>query len=178
MVLNDRLQHPISDPPFVAAKRCLSLLPRARGKGRLIQTNGGFRTRGGWIYGRCQYRKGSRRSISGGDYDRQAYNSLYKTWNPTGFDASSVDGHLPEKRNEDVHLDHQASRGFSLYDTKTRVKSRANWTAAGGPSVEPCDLAHSVIETPFRRDIVKEICECISSIHCQLTTTACNNVGG
>jgi hypothetical protein len=24
------------------------------------------------------------------------------------------------------------------------------------------DLAHSVMETPFRRDIVKEICECIS----------------
>jgi alpha-L-fucosidase len=48
--------------------------------------------------------------------------------------------------------------GFSLFDTKTRVKSRANWTAAGGPSVERSNLAQSVMETPFRRDIVKEIC--------------------
>ena len=46
--------------------------------------------------------------------------------------------------------------GFSMFDTKTRVKSRANWTAPGGPRIESCDLAYSIMETPFRRDIVKD----------------------
>jgi alpha-L-fucosidase len=49
--------------------------------------------------------------------------------------------------------------GFSMFDTRTRVKSRANWTAAGGPKIESCDLAYSIMETPFRRDVVKELCD-------------------
>jgi alpha-L-fucosidase len=47
--------------------------------------------------------------------------------------------------------------GFSMFDTAARVRSRANWTAAGGPKMEPCDLAYSIMETPFRRDVVKEL---------------------
>jgi alpha-L-fucosidase len=49
--------------------------------------------------------------------------------------------------------------GFSMFNTRTRVKSRANWTAPGGPQIESCDLAYSIMETPFRRDIVKELCD-------------------
>ena len=49
--------------------------------------------------------------------------------------------------------------GFSMFDTRTRVKNRANWTAAGGPKIESCDLAYSIMETPFRRDIVKKLCD-------------------
>ena len=49
--------------------------------------------------------------------------------------------------------------GFSMFDTRTRVKNRANWTAAGGPKIESCDLAYSIMETPFRRDVVKELCD-------------------
>ena len=48
--------------------------------------------------------------------------------------------------------------GFSMFNTKTRVKSRANWTGPGGPKIESCDLAYSIMETPFRRDVVKELC--------------------
>ena len=29
----------------------------------------------------------------------------------------------------------------------------------GGPKLEDCDLAYSIMETPFQRDIVKEICD-------------------
>jgi alpha-L-fucosidase len=47
--------------------------------------------------------------------------------------------------------------GFSMYDTKTRVKRRVNWTAPGGPQLEDCDLAYSIMETPFKRDIVREV---------------------
>ena len=50
--------------------------------------------------------------------------------------------------------------GFSMFDTKTRVKRRTNWIAEGGPKVESCDLAYTIMETPFRRDVVKELCDC------------------
>jgi len=49
--------------------------------------------------------------------------------------------------------------GFSLFDTRTRVKRRVNWTASGGPQIEDCDLAYSVMQTPFKRDIIGELCD-------------------
>jgi alpha-L-fucosidase len=47
--------------------------------------------------------------------------------------------------------------GFSMFDTRTRVRNRANWTASGGAKIEDCDLAYSIMETPFRRDVVAEL---------------------
>ena len=49
--------------------------------------------------------------------------------------------------------------GFSMFDTGTRVRQRTNWVAPGGPKIESCDLAYSMMETPFRRDVVKELCQ-------------------
>jgi alpha-L-fucosidase len=49
--------------------------------------------------------------------------------------------------------------GFSMFDTKARVKKRVNWTAPGGPMLEDCDLAYSIMETPFHRDVIKELCD-------------------
>jgi alpha-L-fucosidase len=91
--------------------------------------------------------------------DRQTYNDLYKTWNPSGFDA---DGWMDAFRDSGMKMFTFTSKhheGFSMFDTRTRVKNRANWTAAGGPRIESCDLAYSIMETPFRRDIVKELCD-------------------
>jgi alpha-L-fucosidase len=48
--------------------------------------------------------------------------------------------------------------GFSMFHTKTRVKQRANYLDTLN-IIEPCDLAYSIEETPFRRDIVKELCD-------------------
>ena len=47
--------------------------------------------------------------------------------------------------------------GFSMFDTKTRVKKRVNWIAPDGPALEDCDLAYSIMETPFHRDVIKEL---------------------
>jgi alpha-L-fucosidase len=47
--------------------------------------------------------------------------------------------------------------GFSMYDTKRRIRCRIDWTNASGPSLQSCDLAYSIMETPFRRDIVREV---------------------
>ncbi len=46
-----------------------------------------------------------------------------------------------------------------MFDTRTRVKQRVRWDAAGGPTLEDCDLAYSIVDTPFKRDIVKELCD-------------------
>ena len=91
--------------------------------------------------------------------DRQAYMSLYKTWNPAGFDAEAWMDVFKDSGMKMFAFTTKHHEGFSMFDTKTRVKSRANWTASGGPRLESCDLAYSIMETPFRRDVVKELCD-------------------
>ena len=49
--------------------------------------------------------------------------------------------------------------GFSMYDTKRRVTSRVDWTPPGGPKLQNCDLAYSIMETPFKRDVIREVCD-------------------
>ena len=91
--------------------------------------------------------------------DRQQYNQLYKTWNPTGFDADQWMELFHESGMKMFAFTSKHHEGFSMFDTKTRVRQRANWTAPGGPAIESCDLAYSIMETPFRRDVVKELCD-------------------
>ena len=91
--------------------------------------------------------------------DRQAYNNLYRTWNPAGFDAEQWMDVFKESGMKMFAFTTKHHEGFSMFDTRTRVKNRANWTAAGGPRIESCDLCYSIMETPFRRDVVKELCD-------------------
>lgn len=91
--------------------------------------------------------------------DRQAYNNLYKTWNPAGFDADVWMETFSESGVKMFAFTSKHHEGFSMFDTHTKVKNRANWTAKGGPKIESCDLAYSIMETPFRRDVVKELCD-------------------
>jgi len=89
--------------------------------------------------------------------DRQQYMSLYKTWDPTAFDANQWMDTFQQAGMKMFAFTSKHHEGFSMFDTKTRVRSRANWTAPGGPRIESCDLAYSIMETPFRRDVVKEL---------------------
>jgi alpha-L-fucosidase len=91
--------------------------------------------------------------------DRQQYNDLYKTWNPQGFDADTWMDIFKQSGMRMFTFTTKHHEGFSMFDTRTRVKNRTNWTAAGGPRIEACDLAYSIMETPFRRDVVKELCD-------------------
>ena len=91
--------------------------------------------------------------------DRQLYNQLYKTWNPTGFDADRWMDLFHDSGMKMFAFTSKHHEGFSMFDTKTRVRQRANWTAPGGPAIESCDLAYSIMETPFRRDVVRELCD-------------------
>jgi alpha-L-fucosidase len=89
--------------------------------------------------------------------ERNAYNHLYETWNPSAFDAAEWTNLFHEGGLKMLAFTTKHHEGFSMYHTRTRVKSRINWGAPGGPKLEDCDLAYSVEETPFRRDIVGEI---------------------
>lgn len=91
--------------------------------------------------------------------DRQRYNQLYQTWNPVGFDADQWTDVFQESGMKMFAFTTKHHEGFCMFDTKTRVRNRANWIAPGGPKMEPCDLAYSIMETPFRRDVVKELCD-------------------
>jgi alpha-L-fucosidase len=91
--------------------------------------------------------------------ERQRYQELYRTWNPQGFHADEwmdlfASGGMKMFAFTSKHHD-----GFSMFHTRTRVRQRTNWTAPGGPRMEPCDLAYSIEETPFRRDVVRELCD-------------------
>ncbi len=89
--------------------------------------------------------------------ERENYNHAYETWNPSEFDADSWMNLCQEAGCRMFAFTTKHHEGFSMFDTRTRVRQRANWTAPGGPQIEDCDLAYSIMETPFRRDIVHEL---------------------
>ena len=93
------------------------------------------------------------------DEDKQRYQQLYRTWNPRGFDAERWMRFFDRSGVRVFAFTTKHHDGFSMFDTKTRVRQRANWTAPGGPKIEPCDTAYSIMDTPFQRDVVRELCD-------------------
>lgn len=89
---------------------------------------------------------------------KQQYQELYKTWNPTGFNADEWMDFFQRSGLKCFAFTTKHHEGFSMFDTKTRVKQRINYLAAGGPAIEDCYVAYSIMETPFKRDVVKELC--------------------
>ena len=90
---------------------------------------------------------------------RQAYQQLYHQFNPTNFNAEDWMKLFERAGLKVFAFTTKHHDGFSMFDTQTRVRRRANWTAPGGPGLEDCDLAYSIMESPFKRDIVKELCD-------------------
>jgi alpha-L-fucosidase len=89
--------------------------------------------------------------------DRARYQKLYREWNPTGFDAEEWVTIFKEAGMTFFTFTSKHHEGFSMFDTATRVRERVNWEATGGPKLEECDLAYSIMETPFKRDVVGEL---------------------
>ena len=89
--------------------------------------------------------------------ERQQYNHAYQSWNPREFDADAWINLCQESGMKMFAFTSKHHEGFSMFNTKSRVRSRADWTAAGGPKIEDCDLGYSIMETPFRRDVVREL---------------------
>ena len=89
--------------------------------------------------------------------EHQKYNEAYKAWNPHEFDADVWMNLCQEAELKMFAFTTKHHEGFSMFNTKTRVRNRANWTAPRGPRIEDCNLAYSIMETPFRRDVVGEL---------------------
>lgn len=89
---------------------------------------------------------------------KQEYNLLYKTFNPTAFDAREWMGFFRRSGIQAMAFTAKHHEGFCMFDTKTHVKHRVNYLDTIHV-IEDCDLAYSITETPFKRDIVKELCE-------------------
>ncbi|MDR1746000.1 MAG: alpha-L-fucosidase [Tannerella sp.] len=86
------------------------------------------------------------------------YNNLYKTFNPTGFDANEWMDLFQRSGIKAFAFTTKHHEGFSMFHTQTRVVQRANYLDTAH-IIEPCDLHYSIEETPFKRDIVKELCD-------------------
>jgi alpha-L-fucosidase len=91
--------------------------------------------------------------------EKQKYQEQYQTWNPEGFNADEWMSFFKKNGMKMFAFTSNHHEGFSMYDTKRKVRSRVNWTAAGGPAIENCDVAYSIMETPFKRDVVREVCD-------------------
>ena len=90
---------------------------------------------------------------------RQAYQEFYRRFNPTNFDA---DGWMELFKTNGIKVVAFTTKhhdGFSMFDTRAHVARRVNWAAPGGPKIEDCDLAYSIMESPYHRDIVKAVTE-------------------
>ena len=90
---------------------------------------------------------------------RQEYQQIYRQFNPQKFNAEGWMDLFHRAGLQCFAITTKHHEGFSMFDTQTRVKQRINYTAPGGPQIEACDLAYSVMETPFKRDIIKELCD-------------------
>ncbi len=91
--------------------------------------------------------------------ERQEYQQLYQKFNPTEFSAEGWMEFFQRAGLKCFAITTKHHEGFSLFDTSTRVTRRVNWLAQGGPDIEECDLAYSVMDTPFKRDIIQELCD-------------------
>ncbi|MBI4326826.1 MAG: alpha-L-fucosidase, partial [Chloroflexi bacterium] len=88
---------------------------------------------------------------------KQEYFDLYRKFNPTEFDADKWMDLFERCGLKCFAFTTKHHDGFAMWDTQTRVKRRVNWAAPGGPRIEECDLAYSIMETPFKRDLLKEL---------------------
>jgi alpha-L-fucosidase len=89
--------------------------------------------------------------------ERQKYNQAYQTWNPSEFDADAWMNLCQDAGLKMFAFTTKHHEGFSMFDSRTRIRTRADWAASGGPKIENCNLAYSVMETAFRRDVVREL---------------------
>lgn len=88
---------------------------------------------------------------------RQAYQQFYRTFNPTNFNADAWMDLFQTNGIKVVAFTTKHHDGFSMFDTHSGVARRVNWTAPGGPKIEECDSAYSIMDGPYHRDIVRAI---------------------
>ena len=94
--------------------------------------------------------------------NRQKYQELYKEFNPQSFDAEEWMRFFKKAGFKCFAFTSKHHEGFSLFDTRAPVKQRVNWTASPDPqieNIEDMNFAYSVMDSPFKRDVVRELCD-------------------
>jgi len=90
---------------------------------------------------------------------QQEYINLYKTFNPTQFNADEWIDWFKDCGMQAFAFTTKHHDGFSMFHTNTLVKQRGNYIKEDKPVIEDCNLHYSIEETPFQRDIVNELCD-------------------
>ncbi len=88
------------------------------------------------------------------------YYTLYQMWNPTDFDAEEWVKVVKKAGMQFLVVTTKHHEGFCLFDTKTKTKARRRIGHLSNVVVNPvedCEINFSVMDTPFKRDIIKEL---------------------
>ena len=93
---------------------------------------------------------------------RQEYQNFYQTFNPTNFNADAWMDLFTNSGMRVVAFTTKHHDGFSMFDTHTRVLRRVNWTNSP-PKIEDCDFTYSIMDSPYHRDIVKQVTDAARS---------------
>ena len=87
------------------------------------------------------------------------YHQLYKSFNPTQFNADEWAELMVRTGLKYFTFTTKHHEGFCMWDTKTKVRKRFVFDGPRAGTIEDCDLHYSITETPFRRDVLKELVE-------------------
>jgi alpha-L-fucosidase len=90
---------------------------------------------------------------------KHEYLESYKDFNPVDFDAEKWMKFFKRAGARSFAFTTKHHDGFSFFDTKTVIKQRVNYLATPAPVMETCSLAYSIMESPFKRDVVAELCQ-------------------
>jgi len=92
---------------------------------------------------------------------QKIYFTLYEVFDPTAFDAEQWADLAQRAGMKYFVMPTRHADGFSMYDTKTQVRSirrvvtpYAEGLQPGIGRTEPCFINYSVMDTPFKKDIV------------------------
>lgn len=95
---------------------------------------------------------------------KKLYLTQYMVFNPTEFNADQWAGDAQRWGFKYFVFTTKHHDGFSMFDTQTTTKAfrrKSGAYMAGGltKSIELADMHYSIMDGPFKRDIVKELCD-------------------
>jgi alpha-L-fucosidase len=85
------------------------------------------------------------------------YHNLYKGWYPSDFNAGEWADIMKANGFKFFVFTTKHHDGFSMFNTRAKIGYRTRFFGADSGTVEACDLHYSIMETPFGRDVTKEL---------------------
>ena len=87
------------------------------------------------------------------------YHNIYKSWYPWAFNADLWAKIFRENGFRFFVFTTKHHDGFSMFDTRYRVKKTWDFFGQDAGRIKDCDLHYSIMETPFKRDVTGELVE-------------------